>query len=106
MEERNVSLWTSMIVGYAIHDHVNDALDCIRYMRKSGVRPDNVTFVRGLCACVHGRTVQEGKYYFNLMKNEYGIMLQLQHYGCMVDLLGPAWLLEEAREIVEDMPTE
>ena len=50
MEERNVSLWTSMIVGYAMHDHVNDALDCFRYMRKSGVRPNNVTFV---WACVH-----------------------------------------------------
>ncbi|GFY98380.1 tetratricopeptide repeat (TPR)-like superfamily protein [Actinidia rufa] len=106
MEEQNVSSWTSMIVGYAMHGYVNNALDCFRCMRKAGVRPNNVTFVGVLSACVHGGTVQQGKYYFNMMKNEYGIMPQLQHYGCMVDLLGRAGLLEEAKEMVEDMPME
>jgi pentatricopeptide repeat protein len=38
------------------------------------------------------------------MKNVNGIMPQLQHYGCMVDLLGRAGLFEEAREMIEGMP--
>ncbi|XP_052198943.1 pentatricopeptide repeat-containing protein At1g77170, mitochondrial [Diospyros lotus] len=106
IEQRNVSSWTSMIVGYAMHGHVNEALECFHYMREAGVRPNNVTFVGVLSACVHGGKVQEGKYYFNLMKKEYGIMPHLQHYGCMADLLGRAGLLEEAIEMVEDMPME
>ncbi|KAF5458980.1 hypothetical protein F2P56_022972 [Juglans regia] len=104
MEERNVSSWTSMIVGYAMHGPVNEALNCFQCMREAGVKPNHVTFVGVLSACVHGGAVQEGKYYFHMMKNAYGIMPQLQHYGCMVDLLGRAGLFEEAREIILGMP--
>ncbi|KAF2285230.1 hypothetical protein GH714_039060 [Hevea brasiliensis] len=46
----------------------------------------------------------EGRYFFDMMRNVYGIMPQMQHYGCMVDLLGRVGLLKEAREIVEGMP--
>lgn len=106
MEQRNVSSWTSMIVGYAMHGHVIEALDCFRCMRKDGVRPNSVTFVGVLSACVHGGMVQDGKRYFSMMESEYGIMPKLRHYGCMVDLLGRAGLLEEAREMVEGMPME
>lgn len=104
MEERNVSSWTSMIVGYAMHGHVKKALGCFRSMREAGVKPNHVTFVGVLCACVHGGTVDEGRYYFDMMKNVYGITPRLQHYGCMVDLLGRAGLLSEARKMVEEMP--
>lgn len=103
MEERNVSSWTSMIVGYAMHGHVRDALECFHDMRNAGVRPNHVTFVGVLSACVHGGRVQEGKHYFNMMKDEYGIAPMLQHYGCMVDLLGRGGLLDEARDMVEGM---
>ncbi|KAK9274776.1 hypothetical protein L1049_022028 [Liquidambar formosana] len=104
MEQRNVSSWTSMIVGHAMHGHVNDALKCFCNMREAGVMPNHVTFVGVLSACVHGGMVQEGKYYFDMMKNVYGIIPTMQHYGCMVDLLGRAGLLDEAREMVEGMP--
>lgn len=106
MEQQNVSSWTSMIVGYAMHGHVIEALDYFLCMRNKGVRPNSVTFIGVLSACVHGGMVQDGKHYFSMMQNEYGIMPQLQHYGCMVDLLGRAGLLEEAREMVEGMPME
>lgn len=99
-----MSSWTSMIVGYGMHGHVNEALECFQIMREAGVRPNHVTFVGVLSACVHGGTVQEGRYYFEMMKQVYGINPRLQHYGCMVDLLGRAGLLEEARKMVEDMP--
>ncbi|KAH1131940.1 hypothetical protein J1N35_003318 [Gossypium stocksii] len=104
MKEKNVSSWTSMIVGYAMHGHVKEALGCFLCMRESGVRPNYVTFVGVLSACVHGGKVEEGKFYFDMMKNSYGIEPTLQHYGCMADLLGRAGLLEEARKMVEEMP--
>jgi pentatricopeptide repeat protein len=104
MEDRNVSSWTSMIVGYAMHGHAKEALDCFQCMRESGVKPNYVTFIGVLSACVHGGTVQEGRFYFDMMKNVYGITPQLQHYGCMVDLLGRAGLFDDARRMVEEMP--
>ncbi|KAL3747420.1 hypothetical protein ACJRO7_016239 [Eucalyptus globulus] len=85
MEERNVSSWTSMIVGYAMHGLVSDALECFRCMREAGM-------------------VQEGKRYFDMMQKYYGIRPRLQHYGCMVDLFGQAGRFDEAKEMVEGMP--
>lgn len=104
MEEKNVSSWTSMIVGYAAHGHVDDALECFCCMREAGIGPNHVTFVGVLSTCVHGGMVQEGKYYFNMMTNGYGIRPMLPHYGCMVDLLGRAGLFDEAKLMVEGMP--
>lgn len=104
MEEKNVSSWTSMIVGYAAHGHVDDALKSFSCMKEAGVRPNHVTFVGVLSACVHGGMVHEGKHYFNMMKDVYGIKPMLPHYGCMVDLLGRAGLLDEAKMMVDKMP--
>ncbi|CAK7337475.1 unnamed protein product [Dovyalis caffra] len=104
MGQRNVSSWTSMIVGYAMHGRADEAIEYFSCMRDAGVRPNHVTFIGVLSACVHGGKVQEGRHYFDMMKNVYGIMPRLQHYGCLVDLIGRAGLLKEAREIVEGMP--
>ncbi|CAM8878142.1 unnamed protein product [Rhodiola kirilowii] len=104
MDERNVSSWTSMIVGYAMHGHVENALEYFKQMRGSGIRPNHVTFVGVLSACVHGGLVQEGKQYFHMMKTVYNIVPKMNHYGCMVDLLGRAGLFDEAREILNNMP--
>ncbi|CAA0833893.1 Pentatricopeptide repeat-containing protein [Striga hermonthica] len=104
MEEKNVSSWTSMIVGYAAQGHVGEALGWFESMRQAGVGPNHVTFVGVLTACVHGGLVREGKYYYRMMREEYGMEPRLAHYGCMVDLLGRAGLLGEARRMVEGMP--
>uniref|UniRef100_A0A2P2MZ14 Uncharacterized protein MANES_03G025700 n=1 Tax=Rhizophora mucronata TaxID=61149 RepID=A0A2P2MZ14_RHIMU len=104
MTQKNVSSWTSMIVGYAMHGQANEAIECFHCMIKTGVRPNDVTFVGVLSACVHCGKVQEGRYYFDMMKSVYGIVPQMKHYGCIVDLLARVGLLEEARELVEGMP--
>ncbi|XP_021723570.1 pentatricopeptide repeat-containing protein At1g77170-like [Chenopodium quinoa] len=104
MDERNVSSWTSMIVGYATHGLANEAMEFFHAMVEAGVMPNHVTFVGVLSACVHGGMVYEGKRCFHMMKNGYGIEPNVQHYGCMADLLGRAGLLEEARNMVESMP--
>ncbi|KAF9615344.1 hypothetical protein IFM89_022995 [Coptis chinensis] len=68
-----------------------------------GVRPNDVTFVGVLCGCSHSGLVEEGRFYFDLMKRKYGIEPNVKHYGCMVDLLGRAGLVDEAFEMVTKM---
>uniref|UniRef100_A0A0A9DJG9 Uncharacterized protein n=1 Tax=Arundo donax TaxID=35708 RepID=A0A0A9DJG9_ARUDO len=40
------------------------------------------------------------------MTQLYHISLRIEHYGCMVDLLSRAGLLEEAHQLIEDMPMQ
>ncbi|KAI0511741.1 hypothetical protein KFK09_012373 [Dendrobium nobile] len=106
MKERNTVSWNSMILGLAMHGRAREALHLFEEMRLREVdEPNGITFLGVLCACSHGGLVEEGKRYFHCMKRDYGIDPAVQHYGCMVDLLGRTGLLEEAYELIRSMPT-
>ncbi|KAL4184026.1 hypothetical protein AMTRI_Chr11g101280 [Amborella trichopoda] len=75
-------------------------------MRECNIKPDGVTFVGLLSGCSHAGLVDEGKGFFSLMRDEYGIEPKVEHYGCMVDLLARAGLLKEAIGFIETMPVE
>lgn len=106
MPDRNVLTWTALINGLAVHGRSKDALRVFYEMKKSGLRPDHVTFRGVLVACSHGGLIDDGWRVFNNIKNEYGAEPTLEHYGCMVDLLGRAGLVNEAFEFVEKMPIQ
>ncbi|ONK56082.1 uncharacterized protein A4U43_C10F10210 [Asparagus officinalis] len=73
-------------------------------MQKMGVQPDGVTFTGALTACSHAGLVDEGLNYYKLMQRKYSkIPMRIEHYGCVVDLLGRAGRLEEAMDLVERM---
>ncbi|RVX22337.1 Pentatricopeptide repeat-containing protein [Vitis vinifera] len=69
-----------------------------------GLAPDDVTLVVTMCSCSHVGLVEEGCDVFESMKEVYGVEPKLEHYGCLVDLLGRAGRLREAEERVLNMP--
>ncbi|KAM2467791.1 hypothetical protein FF1_009538 [Malus domestica] len=99
----NVS-WNSMIAAYAQHGLALQAIDLFEEMKRQRVKPDAITLLGVLSSCRHAGLVKEGRLYFNSMIKEHGIHPELDHYSCVVDLLGRAGLLEEAREFIEKMP--
>ncbi|RVW40101.1 Pentatricopeptide repeat-containing protein [Vitis vinifera] len=104
MGERNVLTWTALINGLAVHGRSAEALRMFYEMRNHGFQPDHVTFTGVLVACSHGGLVSEGWHVFESIRNEYGMEPLPEHYGCMVDLLGRAGLLNEACKFVDGMP--
>ncbi|KAL2462917.1 Pentatricopeptide repeat-containing protein [Forsythia ovata] len=107
MERRTIVSWTSMITGFAKHGYGDKALSVFRWMESIGdndIRPDEVTFLGLLCACSHAGYVNEGRHYFKSMIATWGIEPRIEHYGCMVDLLSRAGLLDEAEGLVKSMP--
>lgn len=62
-----------------------------------------LTFVGVLSACPHSGFVDEGCKWFKIMKLVHGFEPKVEHYGCMVDLLGQAGLLDEVKELIEAM---
>ncbi|GMN62910.1 hypothetical protein TIFTF001_031985 [Ficus carica] len=106
MKHRDVYSYTAIIVGLAMHGEAETALDIFSTMPQMGVEPDEVTFIGVLTACSHAGLVAEGKKYFRDMSCVYNLKPQTEHYGCMVDLLGRAGLIEEAEKLISIMPME
>ncbi|XP_045825821.1 pentatricopeptide repeat-containing protein At5g48910-like [Trifolium pratense] len=104
MPNRNVVTWTALANGLAVHGRSREALKAFYDMKESGLKPDRGAFIGVLVACSHGGLVEDGWRVFESMKNEFGIEPMIEHYGCMVDVLGRAGLLLEAFEFVEKMP--
>lgn len=105
LTEKRVVSWNAMITGYAMHGHANEALDLFEEM-KGKVLPDHITFVGVLAACSHGGLLDEGKMYFRSMVNDYFIRPTVQHYTCMIDVLGHCGHLEEAYNLILEMRVE
>ncbi|XP_022139802.1 pentatricopeptide repeat-containing protein At1g28690, mitochondrial [Momordica charantia] len=105
MPERNVFSWTSMIDGYGKNGYPSEALQLFRVMQSEHqIRPNFVTFLSALSACAHGGLVEKGREIFKIMERDYSLKPKMEHYACMVDLLGRAGSLHQAWEFVMQMP--
>ncbi|XP_047959896.1 pentatricopeptide repeat-containing protein At3g29230 [Salvia hispanica] len=106
MESKDLVSWNTMIHGLAMHGHGKKALHLFDRMKLERFAPDNVTFVGVLSACNHAGMVEDGIRYFYSMESSYNIVPQIEHYGCMIDLLGRGGRLNEALRLLNCMPFE
>lgn len=104
MISRDVSSWNSIIMAYAIHGFGTKSIELFSKMRDKGIQPNESTFVSLLTACSVSGMVNEGWKFFNSMKLDYGIDPGIEHYGCMIDLLGRKGNLDTAKIFIEEMP--
>lgn len=106
LREKNLFCWNSIIEGLAAHGHGKSAITMFKKMLKENVMPNGVTFISALSACTHAGLVEEGRGIFQSMINDFHINPEIKHYGCMVDLLCKAKLLEDALELIVSMKIE
>ncbi|KAG8099266.1 hypothetical protein GUJ93_ZPchr0013g36550 [Zizania palustris] len=106
MPAKDVLTWSSMIIGMANHGLGHDSLRLFSKMISEGMKPNGITFIGVLIACTHVGLVSDGKKHFRSMSEEHGVEPTVEHYGCMVDLLGRAGHVEEARQLIRSMPFE
>nr|GEV32127.1 pentatricopeptide repeat-containing protein At3g29230 [Tanacetum cinerariifolium] len=106
MNKKDLISWNTLINGLAMHGYGSDALRIFHEMKSAKQKPDGITFIGVICACSHMGFVKDGFTYFNSMLDEYSIVPQIEHYGCMVDLLSRAGLIVEAVEFVKQMPVK
>ncbi|KAK1259203.1 Pentatricopeptide repeat-containing protein [Acorus gramineus] len=106
IERRDTASWTSIICGLALNGHTFKALNLFREMERVGTKPDDITFIGVLSACVHGGLVNEGRRCFYAMKETYKIEPKVEHYGCLVNLLARAGLFKEAEELITSVPSD
>ncbi|KAL5839271.1 hypothetical protein ACOSQ3_011978 [Xanthoceras sorbifolium] len=103
---KDISTWNSIISGLSTHGFGEQALQIFSEMLAEGFKPNEVTFIGVLSACSRAALLNEGRELFDLMLPVYGIQPTVEHYGCMLDLLGRLGLLKEAEELVRTMPVK
>ncbi|KAK9164100.1 hypothetical protein Syun_005002 [Stephania yunnanensis] len=127
MTEKNVVSWNALIAGYTQNGENEQALELFCLLKKDSIWPTHYTFGNVLNACAnlanlelgkqahahvlkhgihHAGMVEEGRRYFNSMTVEHGLKPTKDHYACMVDLLGRAGRLYEAKKLIDSMPME
>lgn len=104
MYEKNVISWNVMIVGLGINGCGEEGLELFSQMERDRVPMDDLTFLGALTACSHAGLIREGLRIFETMRSVYGFEPKIEHYGCVVDLLGRAGRLDEAKNLIASMP--
>ncbi|XP_058088400.1 pentatricopeptide repeat-containing protein At2g20540 [Magnolia sinica] len=104
MCERDVISWSTMIGRLANHGRAQQAIGLFVEMERIQMKPNGVTFLGLLSACAHAGFLDEGLKYFDSMMKDYCINPSVEHYGCVVDLLGRSGHLSQALEFIDKMP--
>ncbi|KAL6504200.1 hypothetical protein OROGR_026123 [Orobanche gracilis] len=103
MPGKNIISWNTIISALALHGFGYRAIELFQEMEAGGIRPDALTFGGLLSACCHCGLIEIGRYYFSKMGNMYKIPYDIEHYACMIDILGRGGLLMEALDLVGKM---
>lgn len=106
MQIKSLATWNAMITSLGVHGYGEEALSLFTKMEEANVRPDAITFVGVICACLQTDKVREGDMYFKYMREHYGITPVVEHYTCMIELYSRANLLNALDELVKGMPRE
>ena len=106
MAHKEVCTWNAMIGALVLNGKEKEALDMFDEMKSEGWCPNEVTFVAVLSACARAKFISTGLEIFDSMLTKFGVTPLMEHYGCVVDLLGRAGLLEEAKAFMKRMPFE
>ncbi|GMP61637.1 hypothetical protein CsSME_00024023 [Camellia sinensis var. sinensis] len=77
---QDIITWTALVIGYAQNGKGNDSF--------------------------HAGLVEQGHEYFESMDKVYGIKPSLDHYACIIDLLGRLEKMNEAKESLNHMDEE
>lgn len=108
ISERSTVSWNAMLAGYGKHGMGKEVIEVFNLMKEdNGVKPNSITILTVLSGCSHGGIEQRGLEIFEeLLKEKDGVSLGIEHYGCVVDMLGRSGQLEKALHFIKQMPLE
>ena len=95
--EASLVTWTAMISCYGLHGRGLDSLLLYEKMIAIGLRPNRVTLTAVLSSLGHSGLVDEASRIFGSIGSE----LSVEHYACMVDLLGRSGQLDGALRLAK-----
>ncbi|KAL5551179.1 hypothetical protein UlMin_001355 [Ulmus minor] len=102
---KNLVTWNAMISGFAHNGKFSKVIHLFEQLQmERGIRPDEITFLNVLSACLHNRMDLEiAKEYFESMIKDHGIEPTIEHCCCMIRLLGQKGNLRRAERLIHEL---
>ncbi|KAH7365528.1 hypothetical protein KP509_18G033000 [Ceratopteris richardii] len=106
MPVRNSLTWNSIVTAHAQNGDIKQAFAYFTRMENNGVQPDIATFSSILSACAHAGLVEEGFKCALAMQQTYGIHPTVEHYNCLIGLLGRLGLVKDGKCLMGNIPVQ
>lgn len=104
MKTRDTPCYNAMISCLAVHGNGHCAIGLYEIMKLNGTKVDESTMISVLSACSHAVLVEEGRRCFEEMTTILNIEPKIEHYCCLIDLLGRAGKVRDAIDIFRQVP--
>jgi pentatricopeptide repeat protein len=101
MQEQNTLSWNALLIACAQCGQGVSALNIFQSVHNTTVSPDNATFIGLLSACSHSGLVDDCFVGFLLIS---WVLLEVDHFNCVIDALGRAGRIEEAEILLYEGP--
>ncbi|XP_022950690.1 pentatricopeptide repeat-containing protein At3g51320 isoform X1 [Cucurbita moschata] len=127
MVNRNLVTWNAMVLGHCLHGNPEDGLKLFeemaaklrerngeagsgkKFKQDEGERKvflDQITFIGVLCACARAGLLEDANNYFDEMINVFLVRPNFAHYWCLANVYVAAGLIQQAVEILRNMPED
>ncbi|EFJ21006.1 hypothetical protein SELMODRAFT_107825 [Selaginella moellendorffii] len=93
-----------MLAAYAHAGHCCEAMQTLAAMAVEGIKCDENAFISILNGCSHSGLVEISQWCFQSMVADYNLVPWVEHFSCIVDVLGRSNCLHEAEELLHAMP--
>ncbi|EFJ28875.1 hypothetical protein SELMODRAFT_92426 [Selaginella moellendorffii] len=102
MPLKNTITWNTAITIHAEDGNLDEAqaLELSRRMHLHGILPDDTAVTTLLSACSHSGLLDESFRLFGSMRPDFGVDPRIEHYVCVIDLLGRTGQLLEAEVLM------
>jgi pentatricopeptide repeat protein len=102
----DVVSWNAILSGLARKGNWAATITYFEKMCRSGIKPNDLTFLPILSACNHYGLLEMSTSYFTSMRRDYGIEPTMEHYASMLDVLVRAGDLVRVLDLFSRMPVE
>ncbi|KAI5062550.1 hypothetical protein GOP47_0023089 [Adiantum capillus-veneris] len=101
---KDVLTWNSLMSGYVQIGQDEPVFGSFCRFIEDGEVPDVVTCTLVLNVCSHAGLVEDGQTFFQMMGACHGVLPDVEHHSCLLDLFGRAGQLHNVVVVLESMP--
>lgn len=102
--QRDIAMWGSMIAEYAHHGSRSQVEKCLQHMQCQGLKPNDKLITSILSTRNHASALDACRAYCEHVFDRGGNKVNIEHYSCIVNVLGRIGYLDEAAGLAHTMP--